>query len=308
MLKKILNQQIIVIDMCPQANVSEILLGGNGKGQNNLDILFEKQLTIASYIKKIESEGRAILSKNINDYFININHYNEQLPDNLYLLAGDNELDICSNIINFLATSPARGAWKDSRTILLDLINEYASHNEREQVYFIDCNPSFSAYTELAIIASTKLVIPCTADNASIRGLKNVFKLLYGSDQEENQYVQFNEKVSENKIELPKIYRIIQNKSRSHQKNAAKAFLANKEQIDVVIGELDKKYSDNFFDSERKVYNIKDGNTLAAVIHHTGKMLETVKSTEEIHGTPTTVNDSQKKAFMEDLNLLVGQL
>ena len=43
---------VVVVDMCPQANVSEILLGGNGKGQEKLDEFFSKDLTIASYLKE----------------------------------------------------------------------------------------------------------------------------------------------------------------------------------------------------------------------------------------------------------------
>ena len=109
------DKQVIVVDMCPQANVSEILLGGNGAGQENLDKIFDRNLTIASYIKKRASEGSGFLSLNINDYFIKVDAYNSQLPNNLYLLTGDNELDICSNIINYLSTSPAKNSWKNSR-------------------------------------------------------------------------------------------------------------------------------------------------------------------------------------------------
>ena len=97
------------------------------------------------------------------------------MPDNLYLLAGDNELDICSGIINYLSTSPVKNAWINSRNLLNDLIQAYEKDSKKKIVYFFDCNPSFSPYTELAIIASNRLIVPCTADNASIRGLKKCF-------------------------------------------------------------------------------------------------------------------------------------
>ena len=41
---------VAVIDMCPQANVSEILLGGNGQGSENLFKIHDKKLTISHYI------------------------------------------------------------------------------------------------------------------------------------------------------------------------------------------------------------------------------------------------------------------
>ena len=304
------SQQVVVVDMCPQANVSEILLGGNGKGQENLDKIFDKNLTIASYIKKRASEGSGFLSQNINDYFIKVDTYNSQLPSNLYLIAGDNELDMCSNIINYLSTSPAKHSWRNSRTLLLDLIEAYAKNQaNKEQVYFIDCNPSFSPYTELAIVAANRLVVPCTADNASMRGLKNVFKLLYGSEQDDNQFIQFSEKVIENNLVLPKVYRIAQNKSRSHQKNASQAFRANLQQIQNVINSLGGAYGDKFFDQNRDIYNIKDGNTLAAVVNHTGQMLNDIAvGKHKVYDLDVQISKDQKDILIKDLELLVNQL
>ncbi len=304
------SQQVVVVDMCPQANVSEILLGGNGKGQENLDKIFDRNLTIASYIKKRASEGSGFLSQNINDYFIKVDTYNSQLPSNLYLIAGDNELDICSNIINYLSTSPAKHSWRNSRTLLLDLIEAYAKNQtNKEQVYFIDCNPSFSPYTELAIVAADRLVVPCTADNASMRGLKNVFKLLYGSEQDDNQFIQFSEKVIESNLVLPKVYRIAQNKSRSHQKNASQAFRANLQQIQNVINSLGRDYGDKFFDQNRDIYNIKDGNTLAAVINHTGQMLNDIAvGKHKVYDLEVQISKDQKDILIKDLELLVNQL
>ena len=304
------SQQVVVVDMCPQANVSEILLGGNGKGQDNLDKIFEKNLTIASYIKKRASEGSGFLSNNINDYFTKVDSYNAQLPSNLYLIAGDNELDICSNIINYLSTSPAKNSWRNSRTLLLDLIEAYAKNQtNKEQVYFIDCNPSFSPYTELAIVASNRLIVPCTADNPSMRGLKNVFKLLYGSEQDDDQFIQFSEKVTENNIVLPKIYRIAQNKSRSHQKNASQAFRANLQQIQNVINSLGETHENKFFDQSRSIYNIKDGNTLAAVVNHTGQMLNDIMvGKHKVYDLEVQISKDQKDILIKDLELLVNQL
>lgn len=31
------DKHVILVDMCPQANLSEIVLGGNGKGESNLE-------------------------------------------------------------------------------------------------------------------------------------------------------------------------------------------------------------------------------------------------------------------------------
>ena len=302
-------KEIIVVDMCPQANVSEILLGGNGTGQANLEKCFSNECTIASYIKKRYSTGKSVLLGNETTYFVKVSEYNQNLPQNLYLLPGDSELDICSNIINYLASSPEKRDWVNSINLLLDLINSFSNARKKEQVYFFDCNPSFSPYTELAIVASNRLIIPCTADNASMRGIKNIFKLLYGTKQEESQFTQFHEKIKENNMLLPTVHRVIQNKSRSHQKNASKAFQANLTEITTIVQELKNDYSDRFSDNNNNIYNIKDGNTLAAVINHTGRMLNDIAiGYHSIYGMKAQVSSKQKDVLIQDVKQLVSQL
>ena len=73
--KKHPDKEVIVVDMCPQANVSEILLGGNGIGQANLESCFSKDLTIASYIKKRFSDSKSSLLGSETTYFIKVNDF-----------------------------------------------------------------------------------------------------------------------------------------------------------------------------------------------------------------------------------------
>ena len=84
---------IVVIDMCPQANISEILLGGNGKGFKNFETILNQpnRQTIGGYFdKRISRQEEA--TKNESDFVIQVNHYAENLPKNLYLVAGDPSL------------------------------------------------------------------------------------------------------------------------------------------------------------------------------------------------------------------------
>ena len=46
-------KNVILVDMCPQANLSEIVLGGNGKGNKNLEKILakgRKRLTITQVV------------------------------------------------------------------------------------------------------------------------------------------------------------------------------------------------------------------------------------------------------------------
>lgn len=46
-------------------------------------------------------------------------------------------------------------------------------------VVFIDCNPSFSIYTQMSLVSSDRLIIPMMADFSSIEGIKGIMTLLY---------------------------------------------------------------------------------------------------------------------------------
>jgi hypothetical protein len=50
----------------------------------------------------------------------------------------------------------------------------------KSSAVFIDCNPSFSIYPELAMSASDRLIIPFSADGSSKRAARAVLALLYG--------------------------------------------------------------------------------------------------------------------------------
>ena len=175
------NEDVVVADLCPQANVSEMLLGGNGKGEINLQACYDNQRTIASYIKARYDKSRFGKLGDETGYFVRVSDYNIGMPPNIYLIPGDMDLDICSTIINYLAQAPEKMAWVKSRKFLADLIEPFVGgHNNRRKVFFFDCNPSFANYTEMAVIASDRVIVPCTADAASIRGIHNLFRMIYG--------------------------------------------------------------------------------------------------------------------------------
>ncbi|MDR2526976.1 MAG: AAA family ATPase [Rickettsiales bacterium] len=112
------DKNVIVVDMCPQANVSGMLLGGDGDGENVLGDYISKEISIASYIIKRQESPSNLLGTETT-FFVKINNKNKNMPENLYLLPGDTDLDLCSNIIDYLAMSPKLTAWKDTMYILM---------------------------------------------------------------------------------------------------------------------------------------------------------------------------------------------
>ena len=53
---------------------------------------------------------------------------------------------------------------------------------EQETTCFIDCNPSFAAYTELALLVANQIIVPCSSDGSSERAIDNLGQLVYGID------------------------------------------------------------------------------------------------------------------------------
>ena len=43
------SKMVVLIDMCPQANLSEILLGGNSQGSDRLSSLIDEKKTVGAY-------------------------------------------------------------------------------------------------------------------------------------------------------------------------------------------------------------------------------------------------------------------
>lgn len=176
------DQKVLVIDLCPQANASSMLFGGIIKGEERLNDFASgaPRRTIAGYIdERIRSPY--VSPKVGARYFVQVSKHNSAVPDNLFLVVGDEALEVqTSRVAN--ATNPGPiDAWRIVHGWVSDLIADIrASWNVVDSTVFIDCNPSFSIYTELAMSASDRLIIPFSADGSSKRAVRAVLALLYG--------------------------------------------------------------------------------------------------------------------------------
>jgi cellulose biosynthesis protein BcsQ len=312
------SEDVIVIDACPQSNVSEMLLGGNGQGEENLEKFRRNNLTIAGYIKDRYERSRSSKIGTETNYFLSAHAYNAHMPVNLYLLPGDVDLDICSSIINYLGTAPERGAWKKSRHLLCDLVESFESRKDaqgRKQVFFIDCNPSFANYTEMAVLAATRILVPCTADAASIRGIRNLFKLIYGIPTGPNEindevFLMFSSNARDAGLNLPLVHRFVQNKSRTNLADASSAFKAHVHEIQELASNMKKQHPRLFTSVQgREVLNVKDGNTLATIINHIGQPLTKLQQKKyQIYDQDTQANNSQIEPLVKDIMAVLDTL
>jgi hypothetical protein len=147
------DRRIIVLDLCPQANISEILLGGNKKGADALEKLLNvksgARQTIGGYFDQRVAQPHSKTGTEVS-FLIDVPKINPKLPKNMLMVAGDPSLELQTQTINQIAIQglPAQ-AWGNVHRWVKDLVDAIVAQHP-QAVFFIDCNPSFSAYTGVA--------------------------------------------------------------------------------------------------------------------------------------------------------------
>lgn len=299
-------RNVLVIDMCPQANASMLLLGGGAKGETELLALCsqENPKSVVGYLS--ESILKRIVP-NIDNFRIKVSDLNAEMPKNLFLLSGDGNLELMAPAINDeAARNPLPGLpdpWRWVHEIFLRLRKELPE----DWTIFFDTNPSFSIYTELAICGSTMLLVPVNADDSSRIAVKALFALLYGTTPPHPFFgnYTFAAKVQQRTMSIPKFHLAIGNRF-TQFKGAAAAFAAFSE---ATADQIFKEYtSDATRFSARKVTpkkksefiseyvgELRDFNTAGVVAAHHGTPLSKMKQDYyPVHSDPgVKVNKSQ---------------
>ena len=212
------DKKILTIDLCPQANLSELFMGGlMGNGSNNLSNLTtpSSARTIGGYFQDRFSNPYNTPNIVVTNYITNPSAVNTQIPVNIDLIAGDRIVELQSNSISALSITQIPGV--DTYIKIIDWVNDLIeAANEANQYddIFIDTNPSFAIYTQIALAATDRIIAPVMADDSSRRALSNIFSLVYGINLPSaiyNQYA-FHTKLLAAGRQLPKMHLIIKNR------------------------------------------------------------------------------------------------
>jgi len=221
------NKKVLVVDLCPQANSSSMLLGGMIEGEQKLTEIhtFQPRCTISGYIEdRIRSP---YMSPNAGaGYISHVSHFNNKIPPNLYLVVGDEQLEIQASRVTSATFPGPQDAWRIVHLWIRDLITDiHTSWNNEDSCTFIDCNPSFSIYTELALSSADRLLIPFSADGSSKRAVQTVLSLVYGvrrhpGDPQSDFYLES----TRYRMAFPNIYMYIGNRLTQMNSSSASAF------------------------------------------------------------------------------------
>lgn len=232
------DRKVLVIDLCPQANSSSMLLGGMEEGEKRLNYIHGQQprVTISGYISERISNPYNQTNSGAK-YITQVSLHNDKVPSNVYLVVGDEQLELQSSRVSGATKPGPDDAWRIVHLWITDLINDIKRLWDNEECcVFIDCNPSFSIYTELALIAAERLLIPFSADGSSKRAIKAVLSLVYGQKRQasDTQSEFFLEAAHRYKMSLPAIYMYIGNRLTQMNKSSASAFR-------TVVNEISKE-------------------------------------------------------------------
>lgn len=318
--------RVLVVDLCPQANSSSMLLGGMFGGEHILTKIHTAapRQTISGYF-----EDRIIspyVSPNSGaKYVTQVSTFNMEMPHNLYLVVGDEQLELQSSKVSKATIPGAQDAWRIVHLWVKDLIEDIKnSWNNEDCAVFIDCNPSFSIYTELALTAAERLLIPFSADGSSKRAVKAVLSLVYGITRHQgvpqSEFFLLSQRY---RMALPQIYMYIGNRLTQMNQSSASAFRTVVEEIADEIWGVWQAAPQHFCihpngastpNNKRSFrqmfqYEVNDANTASVVSSALGIPISRLTAGQrDVAGRRITVNQTQLDKQVPNLRMLVQSI
>jgi cellulose biosynthesis protein BcsQ len=308
------DKKILAIDVCPQANLSELFLGGlTGKGGQKL--LAQQGLvprcSIGGYFQIRLPSPYNVPPFNPPDFITKPSRFNRQIPKNIDLVCGDPLLELQANAINTLSNTqiPGTNTW----VAVIDWLNDFlAPISDDYDTIFLDCNPSFSIYTQIGIASVERIVLPVMADDSSRRAMQNALSLVYGLRLPSPIYATyaFNTKLEAAAHKLPQVHLIVKNRLTQYM-GPASAYAAVLSEIDTDISGLIKSHPQyfTFKKASEGTVEIRDFQTTGVVAFAKGcPISHLVAGKQDIGGHRVQVKDDYRRDCARAVDLLAQKL
>ena len=257
---------VLVLDMCPQANVSMTLMQGEDKAgcervrEHEDTVLYHDQdqqvqicKTVAGYLQRQLSTEVEPKSLPEDRFLVDVHDFNKHISDNLKLLCGDMDLQtVCSEVEKYRHNKASN--WSTATLWLRRFIRKVCKPDDgKKWAVFIDTNPALAVYTELALAAADYLILPVNADDYSEQAVKALFRHIYDVDEERDHRQRFAgldadcfaKKAADPKhmIKLPKIQAMVN--SRVMQRHATRTVKSFEVMGREICDEVRKKFNND---------------------------------------------------------------
>lgn len=263
-------EKILAVDLCPQANLSELMLGGlNNNGSEKLLARYglTPRCSLGGYFEMRLPSPYAPPAFDAHDFITTPYAYNSGVGRNIDLVCGDPLLELQANAVNTLANQniPGINAWIS----VIDWLGTFLAQIDSEyDVVFMDCNPSFSLYTQIALATTDRIVLPVMADDSSRRAIQNAISLVFGLKLPSELYASyaFATKLVAAGRTLPKVHLIAKNRITQYM-GSASAYAAVLAAIQADIESLLKTNPEvfSFSDADEGFVEIRDFQTTGVV-------------------------------------------
>lgn len=307
------DKHILVIDLCPQANLSELLLGGLiGNGGENLSHLSNDELrrTVGGYFDcRIQSTFNAV-KFSPEDFLCLPSQYNDKIPSNVELLAGDRLVEIQATALSALANTQLPGV--DARLAVTSWIKEFiAETNEKYDTIFIDTNPSFAIHTQMGIYAADRLLVPIMADDSSRRAIINLFTLVYGLNLPDPIYENYQfAKLLSKRGDVPQIHLVIRNRITQYMGEAsAYGTVLNtiRDEVQAMLNRNPNLFT--FGNLDDGMISVKDFGTTGVVAFAEGKPFSQLETgNHNLEGRITRINAAMLTPCIEIIDEIVSKI
>lgn len=318
------SEHVLVIDMCPQANSTMMLLGSGNEGETRLIDLETRDPapTIAGYLaERIKGGTNAPGEIDAKLWCHRVSEFNSKLPSNLHLVSGDGNLELLAAPISYYANAqfPA-AAWAAVHNWVREL-TDAITKGDGQWTVLIDSNPSFAIYTELAMIAADKLLIPFNADDSSRHAVSAIVRLLYGVGKANPVYDKFTfrQQTLGADLHAPCCHLFVGNRFTQY-KGSAKAYSALSEAVGDELYSIYGKTPEFFtprtgetgdladFLSEYTV-DVRDFNTAGVVAAHKGDLLSSLKDGKyEVHGQEVYVRKDRIQECVDSVEAVCARI
>jgi cellulose biosynthesis protein BcsQ len=305
---------VLVIDCCPQANLSELLLGSlQGHGGKNLLQLQGGQIrqTIGGYFEKRLPTPYSPPAIDSSDFISKPSTFNSLIPPNIDLLAGDPLLELQANTMYTMAnvSSPVINNW----SAVIQWLGDFLEGLPQEYDYvFFDLNPSFALYTQIALAATERLILPVMADDSSRRAIQNAFSLVYGLRLPSPIYAQhaFSNQLTGAGKQPPQTHLIVKNRLTQYM-GPASGYAAILKSIDADVAGLIRQSGANFTfsDVDDGFCEVRDFQTCGVVAAARGMPFSTMSARRyDVFSQRIQVNGEQLSLALEHTRRIVSKI